>query len=56
MDVGVELRYFGEGLDNGRFSDLTDCKKPRSKFIWVGRTRELCSQGRRATLIIGEES
>jgi hypothetical protein len=34
----------------------TFCKKPRSKLVWLGRTCELHNQGRRATLIIGEES
>jgi hypothetical protein len=54
MVVGVELRYFGVRLENGRFLDPTYCKKPRSKFVWLGRTYELRDQGRRATSIIGE--
>jgi hypothetical protein len=56
MEVGVELRYFVVRLEKGRFSELTYCKKLRSMFVWLGRTDELRSQGRRATLIIGEES
>jgi hypothetical protein len=56
MDIGVELRYFEARLENGRFSNSTYCKKLRSKFVWLGRTCELHSQGRRATSIIGEES
>jgi hypothetical protein len=44
------------GERNGRCLDLTFCKKPRSKFIWLGRTCELRNRGRRATPIIGEES
>jgi hypothetical protein len=31
-------------------------KKPRSKFVWLGRTCELRNQGRRGTSIIGEET
>jgi hypothetical protein len=47
MVVGVEFHYFGMRLENGRFSDLTYCKKPRSKFAWLEKTfdyrrRELC--------------
>jgi hypothetical protein len=36
--------------------DPTFCKKPRGKFVWLGRTYELSNRGRRATLIIGEEN
>jgi hypothetical protein len=35
------------------------CRTPlklRSKFVWLGRTYELCNHGRRAMPIIGEES
>jgi hypothetical protein len=39
-----------------RFLVPTFCKKPRSKFIWLGRTCELRNQGRRAMPIIVEES
>jgi hypothetical protein len=56
MVVGVEPRYFGMRLENGRFSDLTYCKKPRSKFAWLGRTPESCNQDKRATTIIGGEN
>jgi hypothetical protein len=56
MAVGVELHCFGVRLENGRFLDPTYYKKSRSKFIWLGRTYELRSQGRRATLTIEEES
>jgi hypothetical protein len=56
MDVDVELHYFGVRLENGRFSDLTFCKMPRSRFVWLGRTYELCHRGRRAMHIIGEEN
>jgi hypothetical protein len=54
MVIGVELHYFGARLENGRFLDLTYYKKPRSKFVCLGRTCELCNQGRKATPIIGE--
>jgi hypothetical protein len=32
MDVDVELHCFGMTLENGKFSDLTDCKRPRSNL------------------------
>jgi hypothetical protein len=54
--VGVELCYFGVRLENERFSDLTFYKKPRSKFVWLGRTCESHNLGRTATSIIGEEN
>jgi hypothetical protein len=56
MIVGVELRYFGMRLENGRFLDLTYYKKPRSQFASLGRTFESRNQGKRATPIIGEEN
>jgi hypothetical protein len=56
MVVGVELCCFGMRLENGRFSDLTYCRKPRSKFVWLGRTSESRNQDKRATLIIGGEN
>jgi hypothetical protein len=56
MDIDVELCCFGMRLENERFSDLTYCNKSKSKFIWLGRTYELLNQGKRATLIIEEES
>jgi hypothetical protein len=43
-------------LENGRFLGLTYCKKPRSKFAWLGRTFESPNQDKRATPIIGEEN
>jgi hypothetical protein len=56
MVEGVGLYYFGVRLQNGKCLDLTFCKKPRSKFVWLGRTYESHNRGRRATPIIGEES
>jgi hypothetical protein len=56
MAIDAELHCFGMRLENGTFSDLTYCKQPRSKFIWLGRTCELLNQGKRATLIMEEES
>jgi hypothetical protein len=32
--VDVKLYCFLVRLENGRFSDMTYCKKPRSKFVW----------------------
>jgi hypothetical protein len=54
MIIDVELHYFGVRLENRRFSDMTYYKKPKSKFVWLGRSYELCNRGRRATPIIGE--
>jgi hypothetical protein len=56
MDVGADLRCFGMRLENERFSDLTNCKKPRSKFVWLGRTFDSRSPDKSATSIIGEEN
>jgi hypothetical protein len=56
MVVGVELHCFGVRLENRICLDPTFCKKPRSKFVWLGRTCELRNRGRRVTSIIGEES
>jgi hypothetical protein len=56
MDVYVELRCFGMRLENKKFSDPAYCKKPRSKFVWLGRTFELHNRDKRATPIIGEEN
>jgi hypothetical protein len=53
-DVG--LHCFGVRLENEKCLDPTFCKKPRSKFIWLGRICELHNRGRRAMSIIGEES
>jgi hypothetical protein len=56
MVVGVEPRYFRMRLKNGRFSELTYCKKLRSKFAWLGRTFESLNQDKRATSILGGEN
>jgi hypothetical protein len=56
MDIDAELRYFRMRLENERFSDLMYCKKPRSKFVWLGRTFVSCNRDKRATPIIGEEN
>jgi hypothetical protein len=56
MDVDVKLRCFGMRLGNERFSDLTYCKKPRSKFVWLGRTFMLSNRDRSGTPIIREEN
>jgi hypothetical protein len=56
MDIDVELHCVGMRLENGRFLDLIYCKKPRSKFIWLGRTFESHNQDRKSMLIIGEEN
>jgi hypothetical protein len=56
MDVDAELHYFGIRLGNGKFSVLTYCKKPRSKFIWLGRTFVSRNRDKRAMPIIGEEN
>jgi hypothetical protein len=47
MVVGAKLRCFGVRLENGKFSDPIFCKKPRSKFVWLGRTYELRNHRRR---------
>jgi hypothetical protein len=52
----VGLHCFGVRLENGKCLDSTFCKKPRSKFVWLGRNCESHNQGRRATPIIGEGS
>jgi hypothetical protein len=56
MVEGVGLHCFGVRLENGKCLDPTFYKKPRSKFVWLGRTYELHNRGRRATSIIGKES
>jgi hypothetical protein len=40
-------------MENGRFLVPTFCKKSRSKFVWLGRTCELCNQGRITMPIVG---
>jgi hypothetical protein len=52
MDVDVKLRCFGMRLENGKFLDMTYCKKPRSKFVWFGRTFVSRNRDKRATPII----
>jgi hypothetical protein len=56
MVVGVKLHCFGMRLENKMILDLTYSRKPRSKFVWLGRTFESCNQDKRATPIIGEEN
>jgi hypothetical protein len=56
MVIYAEPSYFGMRLENGRFLNLTFCKKPRSKFVWLGRTYEMLNQDRIAMPIIGEEN
>jgi hypothetical protein len=56
MDLDVEHHYFGMRLENGMFSGLTYWKKPRNKFVWLGKTFMLRNRGKRATSIIGEEN
>jgi hypothetical protein len=56
MDVDVELRCFGVRLENGKFLDQAYCKKPRSKFVWLGRTFVSCNRDKKATPTIGEEN
>jgi hypothetical protein len=53
---GVELRCSGVRLENRRFLDLIYYKKPRSKFVWLGRTYGLHNLGRKAMPTIEEES
>jgi hypothetical protein len=56
MDVDVELYCFGIRLENGKFLGPTYCKKPRSKFIWLGRTFMSRNRDKRAMSIIAEEN
>jgi hypothetical protein len=56
MYVDVEAQCFEVRLENGKFSDPTYCKKPRSKFVWLGRAFVSCNRDKRATPIIGEEN
>jgi hypothetical protein len=56
MDIGVELRCFGMRLENRRFLDLTYCKKPGSKFVWLGRTFVSRNRDKRVTPTTGEEN
>jgi hypothetical protein len=56
MDVDVRLHCFRVRLENRRFLDPTYYKKPRSKFVRLGRTFVSRSPDKRATPIIGEEN
>jgi hypothetical protein len=56
MDVDVGLHCFGMRLENGKFLDPTYCKKPRSKFVWLGKTFVSRNRDKRATSIIEEEN
>jgi hypothetical protein len=56
MVVGAKPHCFGVRLGNGRFLDLTYCKKSGDKFVLLERTYGLRSQDRRAMPIIGGES
>jgi hypothetical protein len=56
MDVDVKLHCFEMRMENRKFSDLTYCKKSRSKFVWLGRTFMSHNRDKRATPIIGEEN
>jgi hypothetical protein len=56
MVVGFELCCFGVRQKNRRCLNLTFCKKPGSKFIWLGRMCELHNRDKRATSTIGEEN
>jgi hypothetical protein len=47
---------FWNETGNGKFLDLTYCKKSRSNFIWLGRTFMSRNRDERATSIIGEEN
>jgi hypothetical protein len=38
MDIDVEPRCFGMRWESGKFLELTYWKKPRSKFVWLGKT------------------
>jgi hypothetical protein len=56
MDVDVGPRCFGMRRENEKFLDPTYSKKPRRKFIWLGRTFVSHNRDKRATSIIEEES
>jgi hypothetical protein len=56
MVVGAELHCFGVRLENRRFSNPIFHKRPRSKFIWLGKAYELHNQDRRPMPIIGQEN
>jgi hypothetical protein len=56
MDVDIEPCCFGVRLENERFLDPTYYKKPRSKFVWLGRTFVPRNRDKRVMPIIGEEN
>jgi hypothetical protein len=56
MDVDVKPYCFGMILGNRKFLGLTYYKRPRGKFVWLGRAFESHSPDKRATPIIGEEN
>jgi hypothetical protein len=56
MVIGAIPHCLGVRLENGRFLDLTYCRKPRSKFTWNEIICELHNLGRRAMPIIEEGS
>jgi hypothetical protein len=43
-------------LENGKFLDPTYYMRPRSKFVWIGRTFVSRNRDKRATPTIGEEN
>jgi hypothetical protein len=45
---------FWSETEERKVSDPTYCKKPRRKFIWLGRTFVSPNQDKRAMPIIGE--
>jgi hypothetical protein len=56
MVIGAEPHYFGMRLENGSFLNLTYCKKPRSKFVWLARTFVSRNRDKRPMSIVGEEN
>jgi hypothetical protein len=56
MVIDIRHRCFGVRLENGKFLDPTFCKKPRSKFVLLGRTFVSRNRDKRATPTIGEEN
>jgi hypothetical protein len=49
MDIDIEPHCFGMRRENGKFSNLTYWKKPRSKFVWLGKTFVSRNRDKRAT-------
>jgi hypothetical protein len=56
MVEDVKLCCFGMRLENGKFSDLIYWKKPRSKFVGLGKSIVPRNQDKRATSTIERES